>query len=104
MSGAVATSPRHKGWWSAARPPGRPGSVPPVQRIVWRILAAALVVAVVVAGRSSVEPGLVVASVGTPPARVPLVIRGATTPIRHIVFIVKENRSYDNLFGLFPRR
>ena len=32
----------------------------------------------------------------------PLVIRGAQTPIRHIVFIVKENRSYDNLFGRFP--
>jgi len=79
-----------------------PGTVRPVQRIVWRTLAAVVVVAVIVAGRSSVEPGLVVASVGTPPHRVPLVIRGATTPIRHIVFIVKENRSYDNLFGLFP--
>jgi phospholipase C len=73
-----------------------------VQRIVWRILAAVVLVTVVVAGRSSVEPGLVVASVGTPPTRGPLVIRGARTPIRHIVFIVKENRSYDNLFGLFP--
>ncbi len=73
-----------------------------VQRIVWRILAAAVLVTVAVAGRSSVEPGLVVASVGTPPTRGPLVIRGARTPIRHIVFIVKENRSYDNLFGLFP--
>ena len=73
-----------------------------MQRIVWRILAAALVAAVAVVGRSSVEPGLVVASVGTPPHRVPLVIHGATTRIRHIVFIVKENRSYDNLFGLFP--
>jgi phospholipase C len=73
-----------------------------VQRIVWRILAAAVLVTVVVGGRSPVEPGLVVASVATPPARNPLVIRGAQTPIRHIVFIVKENRSYDNLFGLFP--
>ena len=73
-----------------------------MQRIVWRILAVAAVVAVIVAGRSSVEPGLVVATVGTPPARTPVVVRGARTPIRHIVFIVKENRSYDNLFGLFP--
>src|SRR5690242_8924256 len=24
------------------------------------------------------------------------------TPIQHIVFIVKENRSFDNIFGLFP--
>jgi phospholipase C len=73
-----------------------------VQRIVWRVLAAAVLVAVVIGGRSSVEPGLVVASVGKAPVRVPLVIRGAETPIRHVVFIVKENRSYDNLFGLFP--
>ena len=29
--------------------------------------------------------------------------RGAArTPIKHIVFLVKENRTYDNLFGLFP--
>ncbi len=73
-----------------------------MQRIVWRILAVAALVAVVVAGRSSVEPGLVVATVGTPPTRTPVVVHGARTPIRHLVFIVKENRSYDNLFGLFP--
>src|SRR5205807_4986341 len=23
-------------------------------------------------------------------------------PIKHVVFIVKENRSFDNMFGLFP--
>lgn len=26
----------------------------------------------------------------------------ATTPIQHIVFIIKENRTFDNYFGLFP--
>ena len=26
----------------------------------------------------------------------------STTPIQHIVFIVKENRSFDNMFGKFP--
>ncbi len=26
----------------------------------------------------------------------------ATTPIKHIVFLVKENQSFDSLFGLFP--
>src|SRR6476659_4764057 len=25
-----------------------------------------------------------------------------TTPIKHVVFIIKENRSFDNLFGKFP--
>jgi phospholipase C len=73
-----------------------------VRPLVWRILAVAVLVAVAVAARGSVEPGLVVATVGTPPQRGPVTIRGATTPIRHIVFIVKENRSYDNLYGLFP--
>src|SRR5690242_2362811 len=29
--------------------------------------------------------------------------KGATTtPIKHVVFIVKENRSFDSLFGRFP--
>jgi phospholipase C len=73
-----------------------------VQRIAWRVLAAAALVAVLIVGRSSVEPGLVVATVGKAPERRPVVIHGARTPIRHIVFIVKENRSYDSLFGLFP--
>src|SRR5262245_60440612 len=25
-----------------------------------------------------------------------------TTPIKHVVFLIKENRSFDNLFGRFP--
>ena len=74
-----------------------------MQRIVWRILAVAALVAVVVAGRSSVEPGPGRGDGGhaaDPQRR--WSCTGARTPIRHIVFIVKENRSYDNLFGLFP--
>ena len=27
---------------------------------------------------------------------------GGTTPIKHIIFIVKENRTFDNLFGEYP--
>jgi phospholipase C len=27
---------------------------------------------------------------------------GATVPIKHVVFIIKENRSFDNYFGAFP--
>jgi phospholipase C len=73
-----------------------------VQRIVWRVLAAAAVLAVLLGARKSVEPGLVVATVGPPPHRTATVVHGARTPIRHIVFIVKENRSYDNLYGLYP--
>jgi phospholipase C len=80
----------------------RPGSVHTVHRNVWRGLAAAALVAVAVAARGSAEPGLVVATVGPPPARGPIAVKGARTPIRHIVFIVKENRSYDNLYGRYP--
>ena len=24
------------------------------------------------------------------------------TPIKHVVFVIKENRTFDNMFGLFP--
>jgi len=43
-------------------------------------MAAAALVAVLIVGRSSVEPGLVVATVGKPPDRKPVVIHGASTP------------------------
>ena len=26
-----------------------------------------------------------------------------TTPIKHVVFLIKENRSFDHLFGTFPK-
>ena len=32
----------------------------------------------------------------------PLKVPGGSTPIQHIVFIIKENRSFDNYFGTFP--
>ena len=25
-----------------------------------------------------------------------------TTPIKHVIFLVKENRTFDQLYGLFP--
>jgi hypothetical protein len=36
------------------------------------------------------------------PDRKPLAVAASRTPIKHIVFLVKENRTYDNLFGLYP--
>jgi phospholipase C len=44
---------------------------------------------------------------GTPvptlrPSRVDAAKYPTTTPIKHLVFIVKENRSFDNMFGMFP--
>src|SRR5438270_13278221 len=29
-------------------------------------------------------------------------LSSSTTPISHIVFMIKENRSFDNMFGTFP--
>jgi phospholipase C len=37
------------------------------------------------------------ASPGPPATAIP-----TRWPIKHVVFIIKENRSFDNLFGLFP--
>ncbi|HET6847784.1 MAG TPA: alkaline phosphatase family protein [Gaiellales bacterium] len=44
------------------------------------------------------------ASASPPPAphRIPLPDAASATPIKHIVYIIKENRTYDNLFGRFP--
>jgi phospholipase C len=45
------------------------------------------------------------ASAPPPPAphRTPLPDAASSTPIKHIVYIIKENRTYDNLFGRFPQ-
>ena len=56
-------------------------------------------------GETPVDPWAPVkASAPPPPAprRDPLPVAPSTTPIKHIVYIVKENRTYDNLFGRFP--
>ena len=46
-------------------------------------------------------PGMVV-PLTPPPARTPIPAAAATTPITHVVFLIKENRTYDNLFAKFP--
>ena len=38
-----------------------------------------------------------------PAPSIPAIVhRGARWPIRHVVFLVKENHTFDNLFGRFP--
>jgi phospholipase C len=50
----------------------------------------------------STEPGQV-PGVTFPPVVIPSIAHHApTTPIKHVVFLVKENHTYDNLFGRFP--
>ena len=39
---------------------------------------------------------------GTRPERVNAAAFETRWPIKHVVFVVKENRTFDNLFGLFP--
>ena len=71
------------------------------------LVAAAIVCASVwVIGESTDEevwaPVPASAPVPPRPAREPFPVAPSTTPIKHIVFIIKENRTYDNLFGRFP--
>ncbi len=42
------------------------------------------------------------ASLGVRPARVDATAFETRWPIKHVVFIIKENRTFDNLFGRFP--
>ena len=39
---------------------------------------------------------------GEAPAAVDADAFQTTTPIKHVVFVIKENRTFDNMFGLFP--
>ncbi|HET7171661.1 MAG TPA: alkaline phosphatase family protein [Gaiellales bacterium] len=44
----------------------------------------------------------VVVPLTPPPDRRPLPVAETTTPIKHVVYLIKENRTYDNLYGGFP--
>src|SRR4029453_6589947 len=39
---------------------------------------------------------------GTHPTRIDATAFTTRWPIKHVVFVIKENRTFDNLFGLFP--
>jgi phospholipase C len=69
------------------------------------VLVGAVAASLYVVGEDPIDPWAPVkANVPAPPApsRQPLPVARSTTPIKHIVYIVKENRTYDNLFGRFP--
>ena len=70
------------------------------------IAAAAICASLWVIGESTYDevwaPVPASAPVPPRPARHPLPVAPSATPIKHIVFIIKENRTYDNLFGRFP--
>jgi phospholipase C len=93
---------------SPAREASRGGRLrrPPVRPLYAVIAAvAAIACAVWVIGEGSSGRWAPVPSSAAPPAapdRSPLPEAASRTPIKHIVYIIKENRTYDNLFGRFP--
>ncbi len=77
---------------------GIPGALLPVNLVLSRALRAALAAAVLTAGVLTVAnpgPGLSAATLG--PGRAPL--SSATVPVHHVVEIMLENHTFDNLFG-----
>jgi phospholipase C len=62
-----------------------------------RRLASLLGVAVVLAACTTHSPPPT-----SKPSRVNADKYDTVTPIKHFVFVIKENRSFDNLFGMFP--
>ena len=62
--------------------------------LYWRICAVAggLMLAACSGGSSSLPSGMPVGPQG----------RSSSSPIKHVVLIVQENRSFDNLFAKFP--
>ena len=80
-----------------------------MRRATFLVVAAALIVAVACTDRSTPEASTSPADISATPTSSsdPATSVDAssfitTTPIKHVVFLVKENRTFDNLFGTFP--
>src|SRR5437762_664130 len=76
-------------------------------RVTWA--AAALLVAAVACSSATGKPNGGGTSSPPPPSspsirptRVDSARFSTTTPIKHVIFIIKENRSFDNMFGTYP--
>jgi phospholipase C len=77
--------------------------VRPLVRARLGLVAVVLVVAAVAHPESSpLDPWSIVAPLLPAPKRTPLPEAASSSPIKHVIFIIKENRTYDNLFGRFP--
>jgi phospholipase C len=80
-------------------------TIPRVALRAGAVLAVALVVGGVLASRGSDKPlwdPLPPAAFGTRPEPVDADRFETRWPIKHVVFVIKENRTFDNLFGRFP--
>ena len=77
----------------------------PISRLLLTLTAAALV-AVACSSSGSEEPirwdPLPPLEYGVSPTRVDATTFETSTPIKHVVFVIKENRTFDNMFGTFP--
>ena len=70
-----------------------------------RLLLAAVALALVIAACSDDIPewdALPPLDMGVRPAKVDAAAFETATPIKHVVFLIKENRTFDNMFGMFP--
>ncbi len=63
------------------------------------LIAVALLVALPLGPEPVIDPWSVAVAAPPPPPRSPLPVARSMTPIKHVIFIIKENRTYDNLFG-----
>jgi phospholipase C len=73
--------------------------MPTRNQMLGRVLAGTLAVVLLAAVAALTWPNM------PPDARPPLVDASrfaTTTPIKHVIFLVKENRTFDQMFGLFP--
>jgi phospholipase C len=89
-------------------------NIRPARPLRWiaALFAAALLVAACTSSEArtrpsdSLTPGTSASASGTVTASLPPVVDASAFqtkwPIKHVVFLIKENRSFDNMFGLFP--
>jgi phospholipase C len=71
-------------------------------RIVAVVVLACLVAAACRSDDPPVWEPLPPLDYGTEPEAFDAASLETTTPIKHVVFVIKENRTFDNMFGLFP--
>jgi phospholipase C len=80
------------------------GLSPPRRHRTWRLFLAGIICLAL--GATCVAPGETFLPTWAASGRAPATtscIQPACGPLRHIIIIVKENHTFDNLFGRFPR-
>jgi phospholipase C len=77
-----------------------------VRRTLLALVLVALIAVACTEGNAETTPppniSTTPVSTASPPTKVDASGFDTTTPIKHVVFLIKENRTFDNLFGTFP--